>query len=137
MALVRCPECGKQISDKAESCPNCGMSILSKKMEVMVRFPICEGQIFNNKCFVYDKKTGKILASGKQGETVSFKCNTAIHIYAVVKGAFGKPDIIANPGDKFDIGYRGFGKIYISKVDEISGRANTISVGYKGFSRIR
>lgn len=28
MALIRCPECGKEISDKAESCPNCGFPIL-------------------------------------------------------------------------------------------------------------
>lgn len=24
MALINCPECGKEISDKAQSCPNCG-----------------------------------------------------------------------------------------------------------------
>ena len=24
MALVKCTECGKEISDKAEMCPNCG-----------------------------------------------------------------------------------------------------------------
>ena len=24
MALVNCSECGKEISDKAEACPNCG-----------------------------------------------------------------------------------------------------------------
>ncbi len=24
MALIKCPECGKEISDRAESCPNCG-----------------------------------------------------------------------------------------------------------------
>ena len=24
MALIRCPECGKEISNKAETCPNCG-----------------------------------------------------------------------------------------------------------------
>lgn len=27
MALLNCPECGKEISDKAESCPNCGYPI--------------------------------------------------------------------------------------------------------------
>lgn len=25
--LVKCPECGKQVSDKAASCPNCGNPI--------------------------------------------------------------------------------------------------------------
>ena len=27
MALIKCPECGKEISDKAEICVNCGMKI--------------------------------------------------------------------------------------------------------------
>lgn len=27
MALIKCPECGKEISDKAASCPNCGCPI--------------------------------------------------------------------------------------------------------------
>ena len=25
MALIKCPECGNSISDKAEKCPHCGM----------------------------------------------------------------------------------------------------------------
>lgn len=24
MAMIKCPECGKEISDKAAACPNCG-----------------------------------------------------------------------------------------------------------------
>ena len=27
MALISCPECGKEVSDKAESCPHCGVRI--------------------------------------------------------------------------------------------------------------
>ena len=27
MALIKCPECGKEISDKAATCPNCGMPL--------------------------------------------------------------------------------------------------------------
>ena len=27
MALIKCPECGKEISDKASACPNCGYPI--------------------------------------------------------------------------------------------------------------
>jgi hypothetical protein len=42
MALINCPECGKEISDKAISCPNCGMPLskeisqLEQKNEVQV-----------------------------------------------------------------------------------------------------
>lgn len=31
MALIKCPECGKEISDKAAACPNCGYPIASEK----------------------------------------------------------------------------------------------------------
>jgi uncharacterized membrane protein YvbJ len=27
MALMKCPECGKEVSDKAANCPNCGYKI--------------------------------------------------------------------------------------------------------------
>lgn len=30
MALINCPECGKEISDKAISCPNCGVPLLKE-----------------------------------------------------------------------------------------------------------
>lgn len=30
MALIKCPECGKEISDKASACPNCGMPLRSE-----------------------------------------------------------------------------------------------------------
>ena len=32
MALIKCPECGKQISDKANVCPNCGYPISSQNV---------------------------------------------------------------------------------------------------------
>lgn len=33
MALIKCPECEKEISDKAEVCPNCGYPINTNKIE--------------------------------------------------------------------------------------------------------
>ncbi len=34
MALISCPECGKQISDKAAACPNCGYPISPQPQQV-------------------------------------------------------------------------------------------------------
>lgn len=31
MALINCEECGKEISDKAISCPHCGAPLIDKK----------------------------------------------------------------------------------------------------------
>lgn len=30
MALIKCPECGRAVSDQAVSCPSCGLSLESK-----------------------------------------------------------------------------------------------------------
>lgn len=35
MALIKCPECGKMISDQASSCPECGYPV-SKEKECVV-----------------------------------------------------------------------------------------------------
>ena len=31
MSLIKCPECGKEISDKAKCCPNCGYELPKQK----------------------------------------------------------------------------------------------------------
>lgn len=33
MALIKCPECGKDVSNQAANCPNCGMPIAEKQPE--------------------------------------------------------------------------------------------------------
>mgnify|MGYP002678385284 CR=1 FL=1 len=33
MALIKCPECGKEVSDKAEKCLNCGYPIKNRDYE--------------------------------------------------------------------------------------------------------
>ena len=42
MALIKCPECGKEISDKAAACPNCGCPASEfNKTEVDTKCPEC------------------------------------------------------------------------------------------------
>lgn len=37
MSLIKCPECNKEISDKAKSCPNCGCPInINTKYKVII-----------------------------------------------------------------------------------------------------
>lgn len=44
MALIICPECNKEISDKAASCPNCGHPMSDKQPEVPAETPIRESE---------------------------------------------------------------------------------------------
>lgn len=36
MALIKCPECGKSISDQAISCPECGHPINQKPLKKII-----------------------------------------------------------------------------------------------------
>jgi len=123
MALIKCIECGKEVSDKAMQCPNCGIPIASQPHDVMIRFPVWQGQLVNNKCYVYNSKDDSVIAQARQGETVTFECDEPMGIYIVAKGFFGRPEAIVKPGERYNVGIRGFGKIYLEKVDSLTGSA--------------
>ena len=55
MALIRCPECGKEISDKAAACPNCGAPIADKKVRV---------HFHRKKAFGGSSNTGTVIVDG-------------------------------------------------------------------------
>lgn len=44
MAIIKCPECGRQISDKAPTCPNCGVEIAGK----VTKCPDCYNVYFKD-----------------------------------------------------------------------------------------
>ncbi len=98
MALIKCPECGKEISDRAESCPNCGCLIDEEEVsdtsltKDTIGFPSVMGRVTNNtgeddsllyvNVFFYNKNAEVIFISGVNvinlhaGETKSFECST-------------------------------------------------------------
>ena len=42
MALINCPECGKEISDRAENCPHCGFPITKQDKKSFNKIKIWE-----------------------------------------------------------------------------------------------
>ena len=44
MAIIKCPECGHQVSDRAKTCPSCGIEIAGK----ITRCPDCGEYIFKD-----------------------------------------------------------------------------------------
>lgn len=45
MSMMKCPECGKEISDSAKACPNCGYPIKQKKSKLIIVFAVIMGII--------------------------------------------------------------------------------------------
>lgn len=77
MALIKCPECGKEISDKAAACPNCGCPVADMQTsgKVRIKMPnnIVEGWIglFSSRDASVSAN-GKVLWKGHHGENAEF-----------------------------------------------------------------
>lgn len=75
MALITCPDCGKQISSSAPSCPNCGRPINTK-----VRCPKCGSS--NTKVITGASKAASIVLWGPfaANKVISkYVCNECKH----------------------------------------------------------
>ena len=70
MALIKCPECGHQVSDKANACPNCGCPIIQatnqSKLEVnhpTIAKPVTEPKWVNKYRTKTKKRNTRIIIS--------------------------------------------------------------------------
>ncbi len=86
MALIKCPECGKEVSDKATSCPNCAFPLQELKPDgiVLIKTPTksLDGKTVlvgggmglggTAKLTIVDRSDSKILWQGRAGEVAEF-----------------------------------------------------------------
>jgi len=52
MALIKCPECGNNVSDKAKNCPHCGNPINSQWETINTHHEGCFLQTLNTGCII-------------------------------------------------------------------------------------
>lgn len=120
MALIKCPECGKEISDKAAACPNCG-AVVKKKF--------CQhcGESIDSDCVVCPKcgkQVGEIEASDRNiiinnSSSASAAASANATVHPIV---YGKPKnkwvsfflcLFTICGHKFYEGKVGMGVLYL------------------------
>ena len=79
MALIKCPECGKEISDKATSCPNCGCPIAAAKSELIIH--VNDKNLGAKRTEMFYFYVGdKLLTEIPPGQTKTFKVNQKFSI---------------------------------------------------------
>lgn len=75
MALISCSECGKQISDRARTCPNCGCPIISSCGTVKIKVP--QNQYYTplepKGVTIINNETNELLWNGRQGQIAVFE----------------------------------------------------------------
>lgn len=81
MALIKCPECGKEVSDKAQTCINCGCPLAQVNpagtVTVAVNGP---GMV---KMYIFDLTTGNELWCGRNGEVARFNVDNETEISVI------------------------------------------------------
>lgn len=80
MALISCPECKKEISDKAKVCVHCGYPVQEglKSGIVRIKIPI---QLFSASKVIITDCAGQILWEGKHGQNAKFTIDEPTQIF--------------------------------------------------------
>ena len=69
MAMIKCPECGHDVSSKALSCPNCGNPI-NMRQEVPVKITR-ESKFAGGGCKIVVKIDGTLVGTVKNGSSIT------------------------------------------------------------------
>lgn len=133
MALIKCPECGREVSDRATVCPNCAYPIAETKNNsmAMIKIPQYKQSVSNPNLFlamvsnakVVITSEGKKLWEGKPGQIARFNIDKPTEIRIDIN-SISKPLIdVVNPGCKYelvkDAGLHWWDHYFLSEVDSL------------------
>ena len=99
MALIKCIECGKEISDKANACPNCGCPVgIENKLDNNEIIQVAEEFVNNYENTILDKKENnrdyRVLSKEYPYYDNIYKAAFAFYFISKLKGL-----VISNPKD--------------------------------------
>ena len=129
MALIKCSECGKEISSKAAACPYCGCPIEETVKEGVVRIRLPNSNVigvtglFSSTDPDVEDENGKVLWTGKHGENAKFEVNGETKI-VINLGKWANPcEGTVEPNRKYvlvqDMGMHLFATFRLTEVDVI------------------
>lgn len=108
MALIKCPECGREVSDKAVSCPQCGYPIASMAVQETPKKPVTfwrkrksYGSAIHAVVYIDDVRVGTV--DNDEEFTVNLKCGehtvaieSSSQINTVNKSLVRSADVLTN-----------------------------------------
>ena len=78
MALVKCPDCGREVSSSAKACPQCGCPISELRTDGPVRIKLTSQLAGTVR--ILNMENDDLLWSGKPGSVASFSVSAPTHI---------------------------------------------------------
>ena len=128
MALIKCSECGKEVSDKATSCPNCGVPIennsnaLKDTLKIGIEVEKDPNTITHYNCNIYKITNGnKIkIAQCKEEQSIAIECSE--NMLLQFEFDLRKEQYEVVPGKNYKVNFEKgflFSKMFIEEVDNI------------------
>lgn len=103
MALIKCLECGKEISSNAAACPNCGSPVPKKMVPITITRNSTIAMAVN--CYVY--LDGNMVGELKPGRSMEKSLPVGTHFITVNSDVrsfgYSSADTKATSGDEFTI----------------------------------
>lgn len=120
MALINCKECGKEISDKANTCPNCGAPVGNQQIGIAIAKD--PNTVTHYTCKISKVESGIATKIGecKEGASIYFDCNEPMTLQFEIY--FKKILQDVKPGEKYKLCFKPSlfnSKPYVIKVDSI------------------
>lgn len=112
MALIKCVECGREISDKSDVCIYCGCPVKIKNLQGKVCFQTSSDFIGLLGKYVIKDKDGKTVAKLKSNDHFEMNLNSDTTFYIRYSGSFNsykKVFVPANTTSIYTIGLIGSG----------------------------
>ena len=86
--LIKCPECGNMVSDKAQSCIHCGMPLnVSKTVKIKI-LKFVTGMMSQKACEAEVRQNRKTVWQGFSGQVASFNIDSSSEIEILIKNAY-------------------------------------------------
>lgn len=123
MAMMKCPECGNDVSDKAKTCIHCGFPI-SSLTPIQGTAIIKVGKLDTTnlwaKATIIDADTGAEIAKVRQGESFTIKVDKAMNIKVKFGPMMKAATATLNPNErvKYLLDRQTF-SLFLTKIDVI------------------
>jgi len=117
MALITCPDCGKEVSDRAPSCPQCGAPLQIESKVVVYGYT--QEYLINPGVKVFWQ--GTLVGTVKRGDVLSFDIDTDGEVEFKGSARKAKRQVHAGRVNKIKLSYNRLnGKLVPEMVDVVT-----------------
>lgn len=102
MALIKCPECQREISDRAATCIHCGCP-LGAASQTKIKIQNCDWTTFMQPVSVGIYNNNRLLWSGQTGQVAILNIDTPIEIVIKIEGVVLDTRVVVKPNYRYSL----------------------------------